>query len=208
MRIMLLFSFLCFVAIAEDSGSVSDLLSTSSLWGQNSSAFLSVAENVSFREFLGDDHRQTLSSWYLWLIHAQLPTNDIEYARWADIKGTTLWMFAKTSGVEDSTNIWFAVADARGALAPMACHLGNPSTNVVIVVTTNLVAASDALSRSVKANKDAALSTLLDSMDSCLEDFLHGRTYQALSSSERCAIKSNLLQRAGISSLEAAKMDL
>jgi len=206
---VLFLCFGCLVVNAEVGGLVSNLIATTEAsWGKNVSQYGSATECVSFGDSLSEDDCRALCAWYRRLVSASIPTNDAEYVRWSDIKGVTLQLFSIAPGVDDSTNIWFEVADARKALSDTCPPSVVPPTNVVVVFSTNMMTMADLCARREKSNRDAASRSLIAAMDFCLEDFLRSRTYRSLSEPERSSIRSNLLQRAGITEAEAAEMDL
>lgn len=209
---------LCVQAHAEVDAATSNVVSAAVLWGRDAEGFRASLWNTSFSGELTTDARLALKNWYQQILEAQIPTNYEENVIWTDIKADALQMFSHAPGIVDSTNVWFAVADARAGLQrrirELDCvtnsseQVAGVDTNGVAFVTIGYPVSEDRVGRVMEMNARGTARGLLGSMDACLEDFLRDPYFSSLPEAEQASIRSNLLHRAGISTSEAEDLGL
>lgn len=196
-RALLISCFSVGAAFASVGTSLSNLVSAVSFWGREPDRFREFLWNPPSGGMTNENDREILRDWYLCVLRSPVPTNVVDNAVWSDIKGEALQMYAVSPGIVDSTNVWFAVADARSVLAHRLGCVSEIVSGDTVVTYTNEVIRNDRAIKKRMAMANGALRAQINAMDACIDDFLSGPYSLALPEEERGVLRSNLLQRAG-----------
>ena len=190
------------------------MANTTNYWGRDVVAFreaarsgmtmLRLAENRS-----GEPYRM---SWLTTLLGLKAPTNTCEvYRTWLEERGK--WMYGLIGGFQTAscTNLWFAVADELRCLRygiPSEESIMNRYRNELLSAAPGEVLVSSGMPEGFYNEMDMRTARMdaASTMVSLVVDCYGCRGLPLLSEDVRLVVFSNLVQRAGLTEGEAARL--